>query len=68
MIAILPQAHCEQIFKGICETTPGVKSYSGYVELENSINVFFWFIEARKDPSKAPLTLWLNGGMSPNII
>ncbi|KAK4164293.1 serine carboxypeptidase [Cladorrhinum sp. PSN259] len=57
---------------GICETTPGVKSYSGYVHLppnlvENDdqdfpINTFFWFFEARKDPHNAPLAIWLNGG------
>ncbi|KAF3771034.1 carboxypeptidase S1 [Cryphonectria parasitica EP155] len=58
----------------ICETTPGVKSYSGYVHLPpNSINetgetqtypinTFFWFVEARKDAHRAPLSIWLNGG------
>ncbi|KZF22817.1 putative carboxypeptidase S1 [Xylona heveae TC161] len=59
---------------GICETTPGVKSYSGYVhlppgtladvgEFQNySINTFFWFFESRKDPANAPLSIWMNGG------
>ncbi|KAL1301770.1 hypothetical protein AAFC00_005968 [Neodothiora populina] len=59
---------------GICETTPGVRSYSGYVHLppntldephENQdypINTFFWFFESRKDPHNAPLAIWLNGG------
>ncbi|KAI9781133.1 MAG: hypothetical protein M1835_004356 [Candelina submexicana] len=59
---------------GICETTPGVKSYSGYVhippgsladvdESQNySINTFFWFFESRKDPANAPLSIWMNGG------
>ncbi|RAL15905.1 carboxypeptidase C [Aspergillus homomorphus CBS 101889] len=60
---------------GICETTPGVRSYSGYVHLppgflnatdtggqDYPINTFFWFFEARKDPGNAPLAIWLNGG------
>ncbi|KAK7424644.1 hypothetical protein QQZ08_008527 [Neonectria magnoliae] len=60
---------------GLCETTPGVRSYSGYVHLPRGflddedgaghdypINTFFWFFEARKDPENAPLAIWLNGG------
>ena len=59
---------------GICETTPGVKSYAGYVHLppgtlsdiggynNYSINTFFWFFESRKDPANAPLSMWFNGG------
>ncbi|KAI0186925.1 alpha/beta-hydrolase, partial [Astrocystis sublimbata] len=60
----------------ICETTPGVKSYSGYVHLppgflddgpngetqDYPINTFFWFVEARKNAVNAPLAIWLNGG------
>ncbi|KAK8137096.1 peptidase S10- serine carboxypeptidase [Apiospora sp. TS-2023a] len=48
--------------EGVCETTPGVKSYSGYVDLNENTHMFFWFFEARKNPDKAPITLWLNGG------
>ena len=59
---------------GICETTKGVKSYAGYVHLPPRtlgdlgekqtypINTFFWFFEARKNPSNAPLSIWMNGG------
>ncbi|OQD88259.1 hypothetical protein PENANT_c004G06366 [Penicillium antarcticum] len=58
----------------ICETTPGVKSYSGYVHLppgslddvhvdqKYPINTFFWFFESRHDPKNAPLSIWMNGG------
>ncbi|MCJ1336656.1 hypothetical protein MMC09_001934 [Bachmanniomyces sp. S44760] len=59
---------------GICETTRGVKSYSGYIHLPPGtvdelgesqvypINTFFWFFESRKDPANAPLSIWMNGG------
>jgi carboxypeptidase C (cathepsin A) len=51
---------------GICETTDGVKSISGYVRIpantlddkggqNYTINTFFWFFESRKDPANAPL-------------
>ncbi|KAF2715244.1 alpha/beta-hydrolase [Pleomassaria siparia CBS 279.74] len=59
----------------LCETTPGVRSYSGYVHLPAhtlddlgvrnqtyDINTFFWFFESRKDPKNAPLSIWMNGG------
>lgn len=47
-----------------------MKGYSGYVTLPAGIDpsqqieshMFFWFFEARKAPSKAPLALWLEGG------
>ena len=57
----------------ICETTPGVRSYAGYVHLppgtvnetherqDYKVNTFFWFFEAREDPENAPLVIWLNG-------
>ncbi|KAM3151665.1 hypothetical protein ABEW05_007983 [Botrytis cinerea] len=48
--------------EGVCETTPGVNSYSGYIDLDANSHTFFWFFEARNDPANAPVTLWLNGG------
>lgn len=53
----------KQVPDGICELTPGVKSYSGYVDIEQEQHIFFWFFEARnQDPHDAPLTVWINGG------
>lgn len=53
----------KQVPDGICETTPGVKSFSGYVDIEENEHVFFWFFEARNvDPTTAPWTVWINGG------
>ena len=46
----------------ICETTPGVKSYSGFVDTREGSHTFFWFFEARIKPETAPITIWLNGG------
>ena len=47
---------------GICETTPGVNQYSGYLSVGQNMNMFFWFFEARNNPSTAPLVTWFNGG------
>ncbi|KAK4540654.1 hypothetical protein LTR36_008985 [Oleoguttula mirabilis] len=47
---------------GVCETTPGVNSYAGYIDLAPNVHTFFWFFESRSNPSSDPLTLWLNGG------
>ncbi|KAF2011208.1 putative carboxypeptidase S1 [Aaosphaeria arxii CBS 175.79] len=47
---------------GICETTPGVKQYSGYLSVGENMNMWFWFFEARQNPETAPLAAWFNGG------
>lgn len=48
--------------EGVCETTPGVNSYSGFIDLAPDVHAFFWFFESRNDPANDPMTLWLNGG------
>ncbi|EME38991.1 hypothetical protein DOTSEDRAFT_75626 [Dothistroma septosporum NZE10] len=48
--------------EGVCETTPGVDSYSGYVDIAPNVHMFFWFFESRRDPANDDFTLWLNGG------
>ncbi|POS85864.1 hypothetical protein EPUL_001933 [Erysiphe pulchra] len=47
---------------GICETTPGVNQYSGYLSVGTNENMWFWFFEARNSPTTAPLAAWFNGG------
>ncbi|KAH9909247.1 putative carboxypeptidase S1 [Xylariomycetidae sp. FL2044] len=47
---------------GICETTPGVNQYSGYLSVGEDMNMWFWFFEARHEPATAPLVAWFNGG------
>ena len=59
----------------ICETTNGVKSFSGFVTLpkdllpdagdwpeESTGSFFFWYFEARNDPDSAPTSIYLGGG------
>lgn len=41
---------------GICETTPGVNSYSGYIDIDPDVHVFFWFFESRRDPARDPVS------------
>jgi carboxypeptidase C (cathepsin A) len=41
-----------------------LKSYSGYLNPggDTSQNVWFWFFEARNNPTTAPVAAWFNGG------
>jgi len=47
---------------GVCESTPKVKQYSGYINIGTNTRMWFWFFEARKNPQTAPLVAWFNGG------
>ncbi|KAI9646101.1 hypothetical protein NHQ30_005541 [Ciborinia camelliae] len=53
----------KEVPTGICELDPGVKSFSGYVDVGEDEHVFWWFFETRNgNASEAPLTVWINGG------
>ncbi|KAM1789922.1 hypothetical protein ACFX12_034035 [Malus domestica] len=46
----------------------GFKQYAGYVDVDVKAgrSLFYYFVEADKQPDKKSLTLWLNGGkLSP---
>lgn len=51
---------------GICETTEGVTTYSGYLDAnldsKSTMHMWYWFFSARENADTAPLVLWLNGG------
>jgi carboxypeptidase C (cathepsin A) len=46
----------------LCESTDGVTSYSGYIDIAEDKHLFFWFFESRRNPKSDPITMWLNGG------
>ncbi|KAF6219848.1 hypothetical protein HO133_003673 [Letharia lupina] len=53
----------KQVPPGICEQRSDLKSYAGYVDISPDTHIFFWFFETRNgNPTKAPLTSWINGG------
>jgi carboxypeptidase C (cathepsin A) len=53
----------KEVPTGTCELNASVKSYSGYVDIEEDQHIFFWFFESRTvDPEEADLTVWINGG------
>ncbi|CAJ2505495.1 Uu.00g128890.m01.CDS01 [Anthostomella pinea] len=66
LAATLPSfLHTRDSFKqplGLCETDKKVQQYSGYIKVEDDIELFFWFFEARKDPDKKPLVASFAGG------
>ncbi|KAI0674083.1 carboxypeptidase C [Trametes maxima] len=52
--------HLRMTEPSLCDNT--VKQASGYLDIADDKHLFFWFFEARHNPEKAPLVLWLNGG------
>ncbi|KAJ1418675.1 Serine carboxypeptidase, histidine active site [Sesbania bispinosa] len=45
-------------------STPSVSHFSGYITVneDHGRALFYWFFEAKSQPSNKPLLLWLNGG------
>ncbi|KAJ2903783.1 putative serine carboxypeptidase [Zalerion maritima] len=52
----------------ICETTPDVKAWSGYIKLPPDVpfqntteNLWFWYFQSRSSPSTDPLAVFIHG-------
>ena len=64
--ALLCLAHSAAAFNkpqaaGLCD--PGVKQYSGYIDLTTGAkHLFYWAFESRNDPATDPVILWMTGG------
>ncbi|CAI9090873.1 OLC1v1025744C1 [Oldenlandia corymbosa var. corymbosa] len=58
-----PEASLIKSLPGFNGTFPS-KHYSGYVTLDTkpAKNLFYYFIESERNPTKDPVVLWLNGG------
>lgn len=46
------------------QPTVRFRQYAGYVDVDVKAgrSLFYYFVEADKEPDKKPLSLWLNGG------
>ena len=66
LAALLCLAHGAAAFNkpqaaGLCD--PGVKQYSGYIDLSTGAkHLFYWAFESRNDPATDPVILWMTGG------
>lgn len=38
------------------------KHFAGYLNVDDDIQLFYWFLESQNSPSSDPLILWLDGG------
>jgi cathepsin A (carboxypeptidase C) len=39
-----------------------VENFSGYITVNTTRNLFYWFFESRSSPATDPLILWMTGG------
>ena len=44
---------------GWCD--PSVRSYSGYLDVGDGRDLFFYFFESRSNPKEDPVLMWING-------
>ena len=45
---------------GWCD--PDVRSFSGYLDVGDGKDLFFYFFESRGNPKEDPVMMWINGG------
>ena len=37
-------------------------NFAGYINVNKTRNLFYWFFESRNDPASDPFILWMTGG------
>nr|CAJ73288.1 cathepsin A [Guillardia theta] len=47
---------------GLPKEVSKFKQYAGYIPVGGGKSLFYWFVEAQKNPASSPLVLWTNGG------
>ncbi|KUI74065.1 hypothetical protein VM1G_09709 [Cytospora mali] len=57
----------------VCDTTPGVNSYSGHITVpvigdSYNASIFFWYFEARNNSGEAPTTIYMPGGPGESFL
>jgi cathepsin A (carboxypeptidase C) len=55
LILVIFYVNCDDIFLGEEHET-------GFIEIEDGLEMFYWLFKARNSNPKAPLVLWLQGG------
>lgn len=57
---LLLSLHAAAVSAGIGPET--VENFAGYVPVNGTRNLFYWFFESRSNPSTDPFILWMTGG------
>lgn len=58
-----PEALAAQIFDlpGTEDLDFSFNQFSGYVKINGTKNLHYWFVESQRDPVSDPIAFWTNG-------
>lgn len=62
--AYTPEALADQItnLPGAEKLDFGFNQFSGYLTVDGTKQMHYWFVESMEDPANAPVSFWTNGG------